>query len=44
MKEENKEITVYEVLLTKLTSLIVKGVAFNSYGIDVLSIFHRYKI
>lgn len=38
-----KTITAYDVLLTKLTSLTVKGVAFNSSDKDVLSIFHGYK-
>ena len=36
-KEENKTIAAYDIMLAKLT---VKGVAFNSFDKDLLSIFH----
>ena len=42
-KDGQKTITAYDVMLTKLTSFTVKGVAFNSSDKDVLSIFHGYK-
>lgn len=42
-KDGQKTITAYDVMLTKLTLLTVKGVAFNSSDKDVLSIFHGYK-
>ena len=42
-KEERKLITAYDVLLTQLTSLTVKGVAFNSDDDNVFSTFQGYK-
>ena len=42
-KNEGKTITAYDVLLTDLTALTVKGVCFNSEDHDVFSMFHGYK-
>ena len=42
-KEERKTITAYDVLLTHLSQLTVKGVKFNSDDKDVFSTFMGYK-
>lgn len=42
-KDGRKIITAYDVMLTKLTSLTVKGISFNSSDKDVSSICHGYK-
>ena len=42
-KDGAKTINAYDVLLTNITSLTVKGVEFNSSESDIFSVFHGYK-
>lgn len=42
-KEDRKIINAYDVLLTNITSLTVKGVEFNSGSSDIFSVFHGFK-
>ena len=42
-KDGQRYVNAYDILLTKLTELTVKGVCFKSNDKDVFSLFHGYK-